>query len=221
MLQEEWQIAVDLLETIIKTPQLDATKEKDRQESLRDLERDLATALDRLGESAKAMEIYQKVLLKNPDDYVNIFDIIVLLGKEDKDSEMIEFLQELQQSSNEKTGLNRLTEIHHVFATEPDFHKAIVKAAKRAQNLNVIKEAYKTAIDAAQLKQKSAIDTIERLQSLDTFGNLLYYFALALFEHHVNIDEELLAIDLWEKAFQLQMSKKYSTLRYTQRNTAK
>ncbi|KAI9855693.1 MAG: hypothetical protein M1813_009655 [Trichoglossum hirsutum] len=157
-----------------------------------------------------AMEALREALRSNPDRYDIACMIVLVLAKQGKFQELIEFLQDMNNKKNDK-GLSRLIAMYHEFAYDTQYHETTVMAAQRANSLKMIKEAYVNAVEAA--KEGSDIETLAYLR---------FWYGQALFHNHETEEDQDEAVKIWEQNIRIsaaQVSNLY--IQYTRSVTAR
>lgn len=209
--QGKWQLAIQTLEPVGNAILADDTKANDLEPQAHKILHDLARFYGENGEYERSLEIYKKILKDCPDNYGIVLDFLKLQKKQGKFTEVIDFLQEMKQHLDEKTGLDRLTQTYHELVYVDDYHEIILKAATKANGLNHIKEGYQTAVDAAKTKADQSRRGKTRTTMLYMQSTLLYHFAFALFTQDSDVKARTRAIDLWEQVLKSSRNFKLST----------
>ena len=141
-----------------------------------------------LGYHDAAMEAFREILENDPEEYKTALALITLLKKQEKFSEIIQFLLDMNKTMNEQ-GLSRLIAMYHKYADDPTYHDTISFAAQQSNSLKVIREAYQNAVEAAK----------EDASKLAILVALRYWYGLTLFhDHHAQEDQDE-AVNFWEQ----------------------
>jgi len=134
------------------------------------------------------MEAFREILENYPDNYETALKVITMLKRQEKFSEIIQFLQDMNKTMNDQ-GLSRLIAMYHVYADDSTYHDTISFAAQRSNSLVVLKEAYQDAVEAAK----------EDASKLAVLTALRYWYGLTLFHDHHSQKDHDEAVNFWEQ----------------------
>jgi hypothetical protein len=202
--QKEWTLVIEILEALRKAIERGEAKGDDPTTLLPGILRDLASGYEEAGNHDKALEIYETLLREHPDDYRPMVGIVSILRRRGDFVKLLEFLENLKRSKDERTGLDRRTQAFHELFYDMRYHEAIAAVGTNLKTFGFVKDGYQTAIDAAEAKLRPAKGGLSRREGAYIKGVvslLLYYFALFCYNTHAN-DEKQLAISLWERILQ-------------------
>ena len=203
---EKWTLAVETMEPVIRTLEDEESKIDGRESVLQDVLRSVAVWQRKARNFDAAREIYRRMLENNPRDYAVTFNAIKLMDEQDNIAEAVEFLKSMSRQLDETTKKDRLTQMFFELVQEENYHATIIKVAKKNGSFELIKKSYQTAIEAADSSSK-----IGKAESMDSargiFAQLLYYYALALYRHDLDLAEKNRAIELWEQVLTLRRTK--------------
>jgi tetratricopeptide (TPR) repeat protein len=209
--QRKWTLAIDTLEGVKKAIESGEAKEDDPKSMLPELLRELGSLNEEAGNHEKALEIYETLLRDYPHDYQSMVGLVTLLRRRGDFVRLLEFLEDLKKTKDERTGLDRRTQAFHELFYDIRYHAAIAAAGANLKTFDVVKDGYQTAIDAAEAKLKSGnggLGQKERAYITGVISLLLFYFALFCYETHINEDEKQLAVSLWERILQTEEAEK-------------
>lgn len=219
--QKEWTLAIQTLQGVRTKIENFGTEVDNAKDILDDiLPQQLASCYKGAGDIDMALEIYEAVLEESPDDYLTALKILWILGKKDDLTRSLEFLENLKLSKDRCTGLDRRTQIFHSLCFEPKYHEIIYVVGSSSSTFDVIKNAYQTALDAAEVMPKDARDSFGELRQQQILAFLLYHFAQFLYHHHSSseIDKQY-AILMWERILTINRSDRGSAILYAIRST--
>jgi tetratricopeptide (TPR) repeat protein len=145
-----------------------------------------------LHEFEAAMAAFREIYEHNSDKYESALKIILLLQDQEKYSDIMGYLQEMNQRMNDE-GLSRLIAMSHEYSNYPAYHQTITKAAKLSNGFKVIREAYQLALEAAEK------DT----SRLAILAGLRYWYGLTLFYDRETEADLKEAMSMWEKTITL------------------
>lgn len=147
--QEKWDLATQNGELKLQLLREAEDSLKNRN-SLYYAMMDLADWHGNLGNFDTSLHYYYQLLKEDPNNYTWILKLLQALAEQRKYSELTEQIQKLKTESDETSGFNRLITLYHTFAYDDLFHAIIFKAARETNNLDMVKEAYQQALDAAK-----------------------------------------------------------------------
>lgn len=210
-LQKDYTTAVQTLSALVSAFRTN----QDRLKEFRDVF--YTELLDFLGEwNAEisqydaAMEAFREILENYPDNYETALKVITMLKRQEKFSEIIRFLQDMNKTMNDQ-GLSRLIAMYHVYADDSTYHDTISFAAQRSNSLGALKEAYQDAVEAAK----------EDASKLAVLIALRYWYGLTLFHDHHSQKDHDEAVSFWEQNIAVGDSRGSSwDIRYTRSVTA-
>jgi tetratricopeptide (TPR) repeat protein len=146
-----------------------------------------------LKDYAAAMAAYKEILDKYPSNYNIILCVIRLLKEQNKNTEILAFLENLN-THVEENGLTRLIATYHELANADDFHQTVNSAAYDEHKLDFVKETFQVAIAAASNDRSK----------LTILASLRHWFGYTLLHYPEDDDDHDKAMKVWEQNVALQ-----------------
>ncbi|KAF4994280.1 hypothetical protein F66182_16447, partial [Fusarium sp. NRRL 66182] len=128
--QGQYVLALETLEALKASIDSGESKPSDPKYYLHPITQHLAELHEKIGNAEKAWDIYESILQEHPDDYETAHAMALLLHGRRNYTQLVEFLEGLKRSKDEVTGLDRRTQMFHVYFWVDNFHGAIAAAGK-------------------------------------------------------------------------------------------
>ncbi|KAJ5561844.1 Tetratricopeptide-like helical [Penicillium sp. DV-2018c] len=203
--QKEWALAIETIEAVKNMIKAADDRADDRY--LPNLDRDLARYIRERGDSGKALEIYEAILREHPDDSEASLGIILLYHKDGNPEGLLKYLETLRDSTDDQTGLNRMTRTFHLHCYNDEYHKALSSLCSDDKTFDAIYQSYQTAIAGAKEqipKEVKAGDGYE-VQYRAYQGTLMHNLAILCFENcSDNPERREFGIAQWESVLQME-----------------
>ncbi|KAJ5794025.1 Tetratricopeptide-like helical [Penicillium paradoxum] len=204
--QKEWGPAIEILEDAKNMVKSGDNREDD--EYLPQLDRDLAKYTWETGDTAKAFAIYEAILRDNPTDYEVAFEMVICYHREKNSDGLLEFLDSLKESMDDEYGLDRRTRAFHILAFFDKYHEALLGLVCNDKTFDAVFEGYQTAIMNAEkliaeaVLKEDDIETEHRLGQALLMQNL---GALCYENGSEDAERRKLAEDQWLSILQLEV----------------
>ncbi|QSS49502.1 hypothetical protein I7I53_09874 [Histoplasma capsulatum var. duboisii H88] len=140
-----------------------------------------------INEYDASMAAFAEISNHQPDNYWSVCSMIDTMYKEEKYSDIMALLKNMQHQTNSE-GLSRLVALVHEFAYDHVYHLNVIDAGKHSNQWGVLKEIYRISIDAARNHPNKKILTFIRR-----------WYGIALYKFPESEDDRKEAISVWEE----------------------
>lgn len=203
--QEEYALAIETLEAARNTIKCHETSEDDIE--LIWLDRDMAEYNGKLGNSDKALAIYEEMLRNDPNDYDAALGMVIQYHKTKNLEGLLKFLDSLKASMDDSTGLDRRTQTFHQHNDRDEYHEAILGLVSDSKTFDAVFESYQEAIVAAKEQLARAAnngdvdkEAVHRVCQVRLMHNL----ALLCYDNSTeNVERREFAIEQWVRVLQI------------------
>jgi tetratricopeptide (TPR) repeat protein len=187
--QKSYEQAIEEVEKIIRAfRSSDELMQNHREYFLTHLLQCLADWNSALQRYDAAFEAFQEAFEANHSDYDTALKIIVLLKKQEKIRELFDFLDRMNGEMDDH-GLTRLIAMYHQHSDNPAHHDTISFTAQSLNKLDVIKNLYQSAIEAATGNSSKLMVLVA----------LRHWYGLTLFYYCKSEEDRKAAIEVLEK----------------------
>ncbi|KAI9756718.1 MAG: hypothetical protein M4579_003719 [Chaenotheca gracillima] len=129
-------------------------------------------------------KLYQEVSQLSPFDFTLANSVLQVLADQQRHADIIIHMQEMKEITSPGSGLTKLTEFYHFHVDTENLHGITARAGQESANLDVVRDAYIDAIEAAKTKGDPAITCL-----------LQYWYGLLLKRQYADEDS---AAQMWE-----------------------
>ncbi|GAB1217101.1 hypothetical protein ATERTT37_006324 [Aspergillus terreus] len=206
--QKDFTTAIEILEATkkgIETGEIGNAEEL--KDDLAEMNRDLAKWNKEVGRSEITLAIYEKLLQEIPNDYNTALALMILLHKQGNYQRLLEFLQSLKDSIDERSGFDRRTQNFHTHCYRDEYHEALLASVRSDQEFDIVLESYEAAINAAKARVaegRKASKPTEEWSAQICQIDLMHRIALLCYKNSASNPERVeLAINQWLHILQI------------------
>lgn len=203
--QGQYVLALETLEALKASIDSGESKPSDPKYYLHPITQHLAELHEKIGNAEKAWDIYESILQEHPDDYETAHAMALLLHGRRNYTQLVEFLEGLKRSKDEVTGLDRRTQMFHVYFWVDNFHGAIAAAGKslNGNGITTLKDSYRTAVDAAEKMSQDQLGRGEESYRKGVMAMLMHHCAKFFYNNSTCAEENEMALSMWVRIIHL------------------
>jgi tetratricopeptide (TPR) repeat protein len=213
----EFALAIETIEAAKNVIKCSEIRDDDHQ--LIEMDRDLATYSEMLGDNHKSFAIYEEMLRNDPDDYLAALQMVLHFHKDKNYDGLLKFLDSRKASIDDSTGLNRRTRMFHEIYSYIGFYNAMLALASDSKAFDFVVESYQEAIIAArqQLAKATSEGNIDeeilynycQAVLMDTLAYICYDNGCE------NVERREFAIEQWVRILQIDTTSEEKSLSST------
>ncbi|KAL9051933.1 MAG: hypothetical protein Q9162_005717 [Coniocarpon cinnabarinum] len=195
---ECWQMAIDTMTPILVDLQdgKDVFLSGEPRVDIDKVRFSVASWMRKLREFDKASNLYEDMLRYNPQNYAVVFAHLQVLYERKCYTSAFEYLERMQQQHDELSGRDKLSQLFHDHAEEPEYHQTLTKLVQETGQSNRMKSLYERALEVCHVSNLDDsgtwMPTVEELALMRELGTLLYFGTSDNREH-------ALVIEIWER----------------------